>query len=41
MHLIPGEDNEIESENLNVFRDLDSFVSEGGDNFSAGYVESV
>lgn len=42
VHLIPTDENEVETEtvNLNVFRDLDSPVSEGGDNFSTGCVSS-
>lgn len=39
MHLIPSEDTPEEAAdmvNANVFRDLDSKVSEGGDNFSTG-----
>ncbi len=41
MHLIPtGEVTAEENEgvNVNVFRNLDSSVSEGGENFSTGYV---
>ncbi|KAF8955314.1 P-loop containing nucleoside triphosphate hydrolase protein [Flammula alnicola] len=39
VHLIPSEDTPAEAAdtvNANVFRDLDSKVSEGGDNFSTG-----
>ncbi|KAF8178248.1 multidrug resistance-associated ABC transporter [Pholiota molesta] len=39
VHLIPSEDTPVEAAdtvNANVFRDLDSKVSEGGDNFSTG-----
>ncbi|KJA25547.1 hypothetical protein HYPSUDRAFT_37542 [Hypholoma sublateritium FD-334 SS-4] len=39
VHLIPSEDTPAEATdmvNANVFRDLDSKVSEGGDNFSTG-----
>ncbi|KLO19366.1 ATP-binding cassette transporter [Schizopora paradoxa] len=39
VHLIPSVDSEISQgvdTNANVFRDLDSRVSEGGENFSAG-----
>ncbi|PPR02009.1 hypothetical protein CVT24_011132 [Panaeolus cyanescens] len=39
VHLIPSEDTPAEAAdtvNMNVFRDLDSVVSEGGDNFSTG-----
>lgn len=40
VHLIPSSDNmpeqTIDTVNANVFRDLDSPVSEGGDNFSTG-----
>ncbi|KAF8802271.1 multidrug resistance-associated ABC transporter [Phlegmacium glaucopus] len=39
VHLIPPEDTPAEASdmvNANVFRDLDSSVSEGGDNFSTG-----
>ncbi|KAF8154768.1 multidrug resistance-associated ABC transporter [Crassisporium funariophilum] len=39
VHLIPSEDTPAEASdtvNANVFRDLDSSVSEGGDNFSTG-----
>lgn len=40
VHLIPSEDHGQDQldiiENANVFRDLDSPVSEGGDNFSTG-----
>jgi hypothetical protein len=41
VHLIPSEDAPAEDSsivNANVFRDLDSKVSEGGDNFSTGSV---
>ena len=40
VHLIPPGDEPEESEaiNANVFRSLDSPVSEGGENFSTGYV---
>ena len=41
VHLIPSEDTPAEASdmvNANVFRDLDSSVSEGGDNFSTGSV---
>lgn len=41
VHLIPtGEvtEEEIEGVNVNVFRNLDSPVSEGGENFSTGCV---
>ena len=41
MHLIPSEDvpeETPETINVNVFRNLDSPVSEGGDNFSTGCV---
>lgn len=39
MHLIPSEDDAEENRdiNANVFRNLDSPVSEGGENFSTGY----
>lgn len=40
MHLIPPEGTAAEAAetvNANVFRNLDSPVSEGGDNFSTGY----
>jgi len=45
VHLIPssvenGGDDATEMINTNIFRDLDSSVSEGGDNFSTGYVLS-
>jgi ABC-type multidrug transport system fused ATPase/permease subunit len=41
VHLIPSDDEPgdptaEESDNVNVFRNLDSPVSEGGENFSAG-----
>jgi len=38
VHLIPSGDDEPEEDsvNINVFRDLDSPVSEGGENFSTG-----
>ncbi|KAH9169799.1 ATP-binding cassette transporter [Lactarius sanguifluus] len=38
VHLIPSEDDEPQKDsvNINVFRDLDSPVSEGGENFSTG-----
>lgn len=38
VHLLPSHDvvEDPEEVNVNVFRDLDSSVSEGGDNFSAG-----
>jgi len=38
VHLIPSADEESveDSINTNVFRDLDSPVSEGGENFSTG-----
>ncbi|KAH9050918.1 ATP-binding cassette transporter [Lactarius deliciosus] len=38
VHLIPSEDDgsQEDSVNINVFRDLDSPVSEGGENFSTG-----
>jgi len=35
-----GGDDATETINTNIFRDLDSPVSEGGDNFSTGYVLS-
>ena len=40
VHLIPSEDSEQSPDevNANVFRDLDSVVSEGGENFSTGCV---
>lgn len=41
VHLIPPEDAPAEDEdavNASVFRNLDSPVSEGGENFSNGYV---
>jgi hypothetical protein len=44
VHLIPPEDTPVSSEdslNVNVFRDLDSAVSEGGDNFSTGSEVSI
>lgn len=41
VHLIPSGDaaqsEESETVNTNVFKNLDSPVSEGGDNFSTGY----
>ena len=40
VHLIPEEDTPAEAANTvnaNVFRDLDSKVSEAGENFSTGY----
>ena len=39
VHLIPASDvtEQDESVNENVFRNLDSPVSEGGENFSTGY----
>ena len=39
VHLIPPEDEAEDSDavNANVFRNLDSPVSEGGENFSTGY----
>ena len=40
VHLIPPGDfpgTLEESQNINVFRDLDSAVSEGGENFSTGF----
>jgi hypothetical protein len=39
VHLIPSEETPAENEdtiNANVFRNLDSMVSEGGENFSTG-----
>jgi len=37
VHLIPSsEEDPVATVNANVFRDLDSPVSEGGDNFSTG-----
>lgn len=38
VHLIPadGAEEDLETVNANVFRNLDSSVSEGGDNFSTG-----
>ncbi|KAJ7265915.1 P-loop containing nucleoside triphosphate hydrolase protein [Mycena haematopus] len=39
VHLIPSSDpscETLDTVNLNIFRDLDSLVSEGGENFSAG-----
>jgi len=39
VHLIPSDDTPESSEvslNANVFKDLDSTVSEGGENFSTG-----
>lgn len=44
VHLIPSEDvpeETPETINVNVFRNLDSPVSEGGDNFSTGCVPLV
>lgn len=43
VHLIPAEDapENDDTVNANVFRDLDSPVSEGGENFSTGYVDWV
>lgn len=46
MHLIPasselGTPQGEEMENANVFKNLDSPVSEGGDNFSTGCVASL
>ena len=41
VYLIPSEDAPAEASdmvNANVFQDLDSSVSEGGDNFSTGSV---
>jgi ABC-type multidrug transport system fused ATPase/permease subunit len=41
VHLIPSGDvdnEESETVNANVFRNLDSPVSEGGENFSTGYI---
>lgn len=40
VHLIPSSEEEdpVATINANVFRDLDSPVSEGGDNFSTGCV---
>ena len=42
VHLIPAGDVEedVEAVNSNVFRNLDSPVSEGGENFSTGYVHT-
>ena len=42
VHLIPEEDTEEDPDaiNANVFRNLDSAVSEGGENFSTGYANS-
>ncbi len=42
VHLIPAGDvsEEAGMVNSNVFRDLDSPVSEGGENFSTGYVNA-
>ena len=40
VHLIPSGDVSAEDDdsvNANVFRNLDSSVSEGGENFSTGY----
>lgn len=39
VHLIPSEDTPDDDINENVFRNLDSLVSEGGENFSTGSVE--
>jgi hypothetical protein len=40
VHLISSSDelgvNSLDSVNVNIFRNLDSTVSEGGENFSAG-----
>ena len=38
VHLIPAEDTPEDDDavNVNVFRNLDSSVSEGGENFSTG-----
>jgi ABC-type multidrug transport system fused ATPase/permease subunit len=39
VHLIPAADEEegtTEEVNVNIFKNLDSPVSEGGENFSAG-----
>lgn len=38
VHLIPSSEEEdaVDTVNVNVFRDLDSPVSEGGENFSTG-----
>ena len=44
VHLIPSEDTPAEAAdtvNQNVFRNLDSAVSEGGENFSTGYAPSL
>jgi hypothetical protein len=44
VHLIPSEDTPEEAAdtvNANVFRNLDSPVSEGGENFSTGSVVNV
>ena len=44
VHLIPAGDeaSEVGADiNVNVFRNLDSPVSEGGENFSTGYVGSL
>lgn len=40
VHLIPSDDEagSPDEVNENVFRNLDSSVSEGGENFSTGYV---
>jgi hypothetical protein len=41
VHLIPSHDTPEETANIvnaNAFRNLDSSVSEGGENFSTGYV---
>ena len=39
VHLIPSEETPeaaLETVNANIFRSLDSLVSEGGENFSSG-----
>lgn len=44
MHLIPASDapsEDPETLNANVFRNLDSPVSEGGENFSTGYASRI
>ena len=44
VHLIPAGDETAEvgaDINVNVFRNLDSPVSEGGENFSTGYARSL
>lgn len=43
VHLIPAGDVEegAEAVNSNAFRNLDSPVSEGGENFSTGYVHAL